>query len=319
MAILAGIDEAGYGPILGPLVVSTAAFEVPDSILAKDLHKLLKRSASSRKKHLAGRLLIADSKKAYNRRLGKKYLERTVLTALQSLGARPSNLGQLLENICPDMPARLDGYPWYRDARETPVVADAADLRIATQAFCEDLRHNRIKLLYLQSRCLDVAYYNRLVATVRNKAVVLFTATAGLIESLWENSDRAELRVIIDKQGGRNRYRAALQRTFPYMDLSILREDDKCSSYQLTLDGRKMRLSFVASADKKFLPVSLASMTSKYVRELMVERINEYFLSFNNTVKPTAGYWKDGLRFIKDLKENMPAITYDSSSLIRCR
>ncbi|MHC5117167.1 MAG: ribonuclease HII, partial [Planctomycetota bacterium] len=33
MALLVGIDEAGYGPLLGPLVVSAVALKVPEGLL----------------------------------------------------------------------------------------------------------------------------------------------------------------------------------------------------------------------------------------------------------------------------------------------
>jgi len=36
-------------------------------------------------------------------------------------------------------------------------------------------------------------------------------------------------------------------------------------------------------------------------------------------LKPTAGYWKDGLRFIEDLKKYVPHIQYDDNQMIRCR
>ena len=80
-----------------------------------------------------------------------------------------------------------------------------------------------------------------------------------------------------------------------------------------------MRLHFVVGADERFLPVSLASMVSKYLRELLVDNINRYFVRFNACLRPTAGYWKDGLRFIKDLKENIPHVQFDDEQLIRCR
>ncbi len=75
----------------------------------------------------------------------------------------------------------------------------------------------------------------------------------------------------------------------------------------------------VVGADDEFLPVSLASMACKYLREVLVENINNYFLSFNPSIKPTAGYWKDGLRFIKDIETHIPNIKYDINQLIRCR
>lgn len=80
-----------------------------------------------------------------------------------------------------------------------------------------------------------------------------------------------------------------------------------------------MRLHFLVGADERLLPVSLASMVSKYLRELLVGNINRYFVGFHTDLRPTAGYWKDGLRFIEDLKRNVPHIPFDSNQLIRCR
>jgi ribonuclease HII len=106
---------------------------------------------------------------------------------------------------------------------------------------------------------------------------------------------------------------------FAELELKILSESPAASSYELQSDGKKMRLHFVVGADERFLPVSLASMVSKYLRELLVANINRYFAGFHTDLKPTAGYWKDGLRFIEDLKTNIPHVEYDHEQLVRCR
>jgi ribonuclease HII len=327
MVVLAGIDEAGFGPILGPLVVSSSAFSLPNHFLTADLWQILRKSVGSTRKHLAGRLLITDSKKAYSKQKGIKHLQRTTLACLGCLdkpaqhtaGKSPATLTELLTLLSPDCIERLNDYPWHRDIGDYRLSVDASDMAIASAVLKEDLASNGIELLELKSCCLDVAYYNKMVGTVKNKASVLFTAVSQLIKNAFDNFAGDYLQVIVDRQGGRVSYRRNLQRMFPDMELKILRESPAASSYELESNGRQMRLHFVVGADQRFFPVSLASMVSKYLRELLVDNMNRYFTGFNPDLRPTAGYWKDGLRFIEDLKKNVPHVPFDSNQLIRCR
>ena len=279
----------------------------------------MNKSVSKGRKHLAGRLLITDSKKAYSKQKGIKHLERTVLACLKCFGKKPGTLTELLMLLCPDCLERLSDYPWYKEAGSYCLLADEADKAIASAVLMDDLTSNGVKLLQLRSCCLDVAYYNKMVGRVKNKSRVLFTATSRLIKEAYDNFTGDDLQIMVDRQGGRVHYRAILQRMFPDMELNILCESPMASSYELQADGKVMRLHFVIAADERFLPVSLASMVSKYLRQLLVESINRYFAGFHAELKPTAGYWKDGLRFIGDLKMNIPHVRYDSNQLIRCR
>jgi ribonuclease HII len=319
LAILAGIDEAGFGPLLGPLVVSCSAWAVPPELLEADLWQVLRRSLGKTRKHLAGRLLVADSKKAFSRAQGVGHLERTVLAALQVMGVETRNLGSLLTALSPDCLPRLGEYPWFQKLREYCLAAEPADLKIAAQVLADDLQAHGAKLVCLRSSCLDVAYYNTMVERVKNKAQVLFIAVTQLMQGILDQFPDDDIRILVDRQGGRTHYRENLRRSFPGMDLRIVQEGDETSIYEMRRGSRLVRLSFEVKADDLYLPVALASMVSKYLRELLMECMNNYFVALDANLKPTAGYWKDGTRFVEELRQRLPDLPIDSHRLIRCR
>ncbi len=319
MAVLVGIDEAGFGPILGPLVISSSTFSIPEHLLKADLWQVLHRGVGKQQRALAGRLLMTDSKKAYNKKRGIKHIKRTVLACLKCLDKTPATLTELLSMLCPDVLGRLEAYPWYQDSGGYEISADQNDLLIASEVFKDDMASNNMKFLGISSCCLDVGRFNKMVTAVKNKNRVLFTATSRLIQRAFDAFAGDRLLILVDRQGGRIHYRKILQRMFPDMGLRILHESPAESSYELQKNGKSMHLRFAVGADECFLPVSLASMASKFVRELLVDNINRYFAGYCDGLKPTAGYWTDGLRFIEDLKRHIPDAQLDTGKLIRCR
>ena len=305
MAIVVGIDEAGYGPLLGPLVVSSVAFELPDEHLTTPLWALLRRSLCKKQQGSTGRILVNDSKKLHQGRGNYTRLQRGVLAFLKANGQidPPTTLGDLLNHLQCQCFDELAQYPWYGlAAADWPLKYDRDDIAIAAAALTRDLADNKVRVLGLKSRLLPAGEFNQLVEKMNNKASVLFYLASQLIYQAWQSHRHQNLQFLIDKQGGRSHYRQQLQRMFPDLNLKILKESDATSSYALSGNGHTMKIHFLAKGDDRQLPIALASMTSKYLRELFMEMFNAHFARHCPDIAPTAGYYKDGLRFLQDLK-----------------
>lgn len=317
MALIVGIDEAGYGPLLGPLVISAVALSVPDELVEADLWMVLPRSITRSARLSRGRVVINDSKAVFKPRQGLGMLQRSVLSVLCAWGLRPRTLEQLLSALDPDCICRLRSYPWHQGIDQQFISADWPDLELAGSILQQDMSTNGVALGRIATRCIDVAYYNSLVERLRNKATVLFCQTCGLIHQVITSTDQCRILCLVDRQGGRVQYRAWLQTMFPDCGMIVVCEDQQRSIYQLCWPGRRLEVRFIIGADSRHMLVALASMISKYVRELLVGQMNHYFTSLCPGLRPTSGYWQDGVRFLKDLAEK--GVDVDRPLLVRSR
>lgn len=321
MAIIAGIDEAGLGPIIGPLVVSAAVFRVPDALAERSLWRVLAGAVTRRSIRRSPALPLADSKAMHVRRDGVVHLERGVLGMLRHSGAAPASLPELLRLTSPPALRNMQEYPWYAAADlPLPRQADAKDVALRANAADEAMKRRGISLLALRAETVFAGQYNQTVAATRNKSVALFGVASRLISYVFHtHAGREPTYILVDRHGGRMRYLTALQRMFEAPAIKILAESDRRSSYLVRDAQRVAEVRFLTDGDRGWLPIALASMLSKYLRELFMELLNRWWAQRVAGLKPTAGYYTDGRRFLKDIDGAISAEGIDRALLVRCR
>jgi len=326
---IVGIDEAGYGPLLGPLVVSAVAFDVPVSIMQElkdpaagpDLWALLRNSIAPKPGRREARLAVADSKKLHGPKgssRGISLLERAALAFLGQDGDPPATLYALLERVAPEAIDNLRQYPWYTVsdiALPTRVTRD--DLATQSNALRNDLAGTGIRFRGAWSEVLPEGHFNRLVTNTHNKAVVLFGLTVRLIQRVADDLGPRPLRVWVDRQGGRTGYRRPLMTAFEDARLEIIEESPERSSYRLTRRPAPWMVRFVQKGESHHLPIALASIYSKYLRELLMGCFNQYWSMHVKDLRPTGGYYQDGQRFLADIDEAVNRLGVQRDMLIR--
>lgn len=318
--LLIGIDEAGYGPILGPLIVSAAAFEVPRELAKERLWTTLQESVSQSAGARGARVAIVDSKKLYKPKEGLSKLERSALTAVAAWRGLPPRLRGLLGLVAPDALRSLCEYDWYGDAdAPLPRAADAGGVRIAARLFRQDMEAHAIRIAGLWSEVLPEGHYNRLVTSTQNKAVVLLGLTLRLMQRAADAFPHHEIRFLIDKQGAREHYGPVLLRTFEDRRLRVIEETPDSSAYELLDSRARWQVRFVQSGESCHLATALASILSKYLREMLMGCLNQYWQSHAPALKPTAGYYEDGLRFLRDIQPHMARLGLRRDRLVRLR
>ena len=215
MTIIAGIDEAGYGPLLGPMVVTITAFDVPDEKAKCSLWDLLNDAISNDMKGKGQRLTVRDSKRLYNAQKGLKPLENAALSFLWSKDLKTTSFYQLLKNLLCYHPGTIAGYPWYAEKDyPLPLATNISAVLNYADLLKYALDKQGVKFCYASTCVVTVQEFNEQVRATGNKSVVLFNTCAALISRLWNNF-KGNISLIVDKQGGRNNYAGLLKGCLP--------------------------------------------------------------------------------------------------------
>jgi ribonuclease HII len=318
VAILAGVDEAGYGPVLGPLVVSGVVLDVPDELADACLWQTLKSGVTDRVSKSDPRLAIADSKKLHQGKFGFQRLERTAWVALKAAGVNCDSFAALLKSLAPHATEAAEGYPWYRDFdAPLPTQQPAIQLQLVANAFQKCLRDTGVELLAVHCEPLLEGHFNRLVTNTRNKAVVSLGLVLKIVDRVATLADGRPCRVCVDRQGGRTRYGSQLMTSFELRHIDIVEESESSAVYRVARGRTTIEIAFRTSGEEQSLPCALASVLSKYMRELFMRAFNAYWSDARPDLKPTAGYYQDGHRFINELGSAIEERGVERSMLIR--
>lgn len=325
MFVYAGVDEAGYGPLLGPLLVSRTVFAIPALPADSPPPRLWQRLSKAVCRDLArrrGRIAVNDSKKLTTPAAGLRHLELGCLAFAGAAGHEPTDLDHWLACLGETAHHQLDHLPWYAPAPERPweplpTTVTEGELAIARAMLRRTCQRIGVEIADLGAAVVFEDRFNRMVRNTRSKAATSFTFVAAHLRHVWERFGEHHPLVVVDRQSGRTHYREPLSDAFPEPAMTVLEETPKRSSYHLRSREAAMTVRFEPEAEAAHMPVALASMLSKYTRELMMARFNAFFQTHVPAVAPTAGYARDGQRFCNEIRPHLDTLGIDETHLRR--
>ncbi|MCC6284266.1 MAG: hypothetical protein IT439_03025 [Phycisphaerales bacterium] len=296
--IYVGIDEAGYGPMLGPLCVGLAVFRVegwapgnPPPDLWALLAKAVTRAPES------GRLAINDSKKLKIQsgpRHPLTHLERGVLAMLGTAGEpAPATDADLLARLRTRWPSA----PWYGGpALSLPRAGGADRVRLDINLLSRALDDTGVRVLGLGCEVIGEGEFNEILRLEGSKGATTLAGLARHLRRVRDEHAGADVRIVCDRLGGRTSYAEVLRAALGVSEVTVIEQSARVSRY----DAAGLGVLFQPEAEQAHLPVALASMVAKLLRELAMERFNRSWAARMPELKPTAGYVTDARRWLSD-------------------
>jgi ribonuclease HII len=267
-----GIDEAGYGPTLGPLAIVAACADPGDPVaLSARLRDL--GVADSKQVHASGDLAP---------------LERVALPGLAWLsGLSPTSAADVFA-LLGEPPASREGVPWMAGA-------EALRLPLAAGTVPEwNLPHGEAR--GMRGRLLHPRQLNAHRRQGVNRAAAELDVVRELLAAAIPDPAVPAV-VTCDRLGGRKRYGDLLARAWPGCAPLTVEETSPACRYRSGM----VDVAFLVGGEDAEPLVALASCIAKYARELHMHLLNSYWCQRFRWLKPTAGYPEDAKRWLHQL------------------
>jgi len=246
-------------------------------------------------------------------------VEDAILSFLGIKGLKIASFYQLLDALSCFNREVIDGYPWYaQNDYALPFATNESVFLNYIDLLQHSMAKHGIRFSHVGSCVVTVREFNEQVRATGNKATVLFNNSIKHIAKLLKESS-GNIDLLIDKQGGRNEYSFLLKKHFPGKEMQVLKESSEVSSYVIRGKKRSIKISFVEKGETVSLAAALASMFSKYIRELFMVLENRYWLQLLPGLKPTAGYYKDAQRYLSQIEHMRKQKGINDDILIRIK
>jgi hypothetical protein len=308
-----GVDEAGYGPNLGPLVMTAVIAEdrtragdhrsdTPAPDLWRDLRGTIDRAGGER-----GRLWVDDSKAILRGGKGRDRLEAGCLAVLEAVGVTPPrSLADFLNALGAGSTDEIELTRW--------IDAEAEEPRCLTHGLRAGAPRSPVvdalvpagkdwRIVGLRTAVVGPARFNAGLVQTGSKAKVHFAAFRELLHLAWGlAADGMPTHLEGDKHGGRHFYLEPLVEALPGTWIERGVEGPALSRYAVRDPGRDLTVSLSPRADGSNGLVALASMVSKLVREVWMDAFNEFWARRIDGLRPTAGYPLDATRYRREIE-----------------
>jgi ribonuclease HII len=175
-----------------------------------------------------------------------------------------------------------------------------------------------VSLVAVACRAIYPAEFNALLRQGLNKSDILSRTTLALAASLRTKANAEPALIWCDRHGGRKHYSALVAQHFGGTLVQTLAETPARSAYRVPAQAKAdpthakadLNQAQAANLDIEFnvggesqVPVAVASMTAKYIRELAMHAFNAFWSSRSPGLNPTAGYPADALRWRCDARD----------------
>ena len=188
--------------------------------------------------------------------------------------------------------------PWYPSSYPLEPCVDLEALLSIADRFERLMKDRQVQLESVAARQVEPLEFNAACESWGNKASVLSLTSLSLARDALERlpDENGAVLCRCDRHGGRARYAALLQTVFPDSWINIAEESPRVSRYCFVHEGREVEMRFEVHGER-FLETAWASIHAKYLRELAMDQLNDFWKQLVPGLPPTKGYPTDAKRY----------------------